>query len=151
MSAMAVHVISGSLTGGRRSWSRQCRPDLMSRDLSRDTAKRGFTRTRRLENYTPAMGYAPRALSRAELTGAGTGAKKSSTGGAFWKPNVSWHTATRRPPKSLRSLASPAPPNFSEFFHQLIGHSPIASRATVRRGSSEDGRGEMPGTGRPHR
>ncbi|WP_443077862.1 hypothetical protein [Streptomyces sp. NBC_01450] len=38
--------------------------------------------------------------------------------------------------------------NFCEFFHQLIGHSPIASRATVRRRSSEDGLGDMPGTGR---
>ncbi|MEU0821314.1 helix-turn-helix domain-containing protein [Streptomyces mirabilis] len=41
--------------------------------------------------------------------------------------------------------------NFSKFFHQLIGQSPISSHATVRRRSSEDGRGDMTGTGRPRR
>ncbi|WP_328514075.1 hypothetical protein [Streptomyces mirabilis] len=41
--------------------------------------------------------------------------------------------------------------NYSKFFHQLIGQSPISSRATVRRRSSEDGRGDMPGSGRPRR
>ncbi|MEU8905716.1 hypothetical protein [Streptomyces mirabilis] len=41
--------------------------------------------------------------------------------------------------------------NSSKYFHQLIGQSPISSRATVHRRSSEDGRGELPGTGRPRR
>ncbi|MFJ6893866.1 helix-turn-helix domain-containing protein [Streptomyces hokutonensis] len=44
--------------------------------------------------------------------------------------------------------------NFSKFFHQRIGHSPVASRATVRRRSSEDGQaicpvpGDLAGEGR---
>ncbi|MFJ3308442.1 helix-turn-helix domain-containing protein [Streptomyces sp. NPDC086549] len=57
------------------------------------------------------------------------------------------------PPASCiaAQLGSTSATNFSKFFHQFIGHSPIASRATDRRRSSEDGQGHMPGTGRPHR
>jgi AraC-like DNA-binding protein len=39
--------------------------------------------------------------------------------------------------------------NFSKFFHQRTGQSPIAFRATVRGRSSEDGGSEAPDARRP--
>lgn len=72
----------------------------------------------------PLEGRADRSRDRGE---------KSSTGGSFWKPNVSWRTATSRSPVSRRSSASPARPTPASISISSSAslRSPLARLSTV--------------------
>ncbi|MFK0022617.1 helix-turn-helix domain-containing protein [Streptomyces sp. NPDC090798] len=117
----------------------------------RDAVERDFTRTRRLEDYARALGYSPRTLSRAALTGAGVGAKEFIDQRVVLEAKRLLAHGNQPAARVAAQLGFSSATNFSKFFHQRTGQSPIAFRATVRGRSSEDGGSEAPDARRPGR
>ncbi|MFD3513689.1 helix-turn-helix domain-containing protein [Streptomyces sp. NPDC058657] len=98
----------------------------------RDAVERDFARTRRVEDYARALGYAPRTLSRATLAAAGVGAKEFIDRRVVLEARRllahSDHSAARV--AGLLGFGDAA--NFGKFFHQRTGTSPLAFRASAR-------------------
>jgi AraC-like DNA-binding protein len=116
----------------------------------RDAVERDFARTRRLEDYARALGYSPRTLSRATLAGAGVGAKEFIDRRVILEAKRLLAHGNQSASRIGAQLGFTSANNFSKYFQQRTGQSPITFRATVRGRSSESGRG-VPGTGRPGR
>ncbi|MEU1193734.1 AraC family transcriptional regulator [Streptomyces sp. NPDC005859] len=117
----------------------------------RDAVERDFTRTRRLEDYAHALGYSPRTLSRATLAGAGVGAKEFIDRRVILEAKRLLAHGDQSASRIAAQLGFTSATNFSKYFQQRAGQSPIAFRATVRGRSSESGRGGVSGTGRAER
>ncbi|MFG2129284.1 helix-turn-helix domain-containing protein [Streptomyces sp. NPDC048751] len=113
----------------------------------RDAVERDFTRTRRLEEYAQALGYSSRTLSRATLAGAGVGAKEFIDRRVILEAKRLLAHGDLSASRIAAQLGFTSATNFSKYFQQRTGQSPIAFRATVRGRSSESGGGEVPGTG----
>ncbi|MEU3620543.1 AraC family transcriptional regulator [Streptomyces sp. NPDC006872] len=117
----------------------------------RDAVERDFTRTRRLEDYAQALGYSPRTLSRAALAGAGVGAKEFIDRRVVLEAKRLLAHGNQSAARIAAQLGFTSATNFSKFFHQRTGQSPIAFRSTVRGRSSQDGGSEAPDARRPGR
>ena len=112
----------------------------------RDAVERDFTRTRRLEDYARALGYSPRTLSRATLAGAGVGAKEFIDRRVILEAKRLLAHGDQSASRIAAQLGFTSATNFSKYFHQRTGQSPIAFRATVRGRSPErGGRGDGDG------
>lgn len=100
----------------------------------RDAVERDFTRTRRLEDYADALGYSARTLSRATQAAAGVNAKEYIDRRTILEAKRllahSDHTAAQ----IAARLGFASATNFSKYFHQRVGTTPIAFRTAVRVG-----------------
>ncbi len=98
----------------------------------RDAVERGFAHTRSVEDYAAQLGYSPRTLARAAFAATGTGAKefidRRITLEAKRLLAHSDHTAA----KIAHDLGFNDATNFSKYFHQRIGQTPIAFRTKAR-------------------
>ncbi|WP_406451241.1 AraC family transcriptional regulator [Streptomyces sp. NBC_01622] len=117
----------------------------------RDAVERDFTRTRRLEDYARTLGYSPRTLSRAALVGAGVGAKEFIDQRVVLEAKRLLAHGNQSAARVAAQLGFTSASNFSKYFHQRTGQSPIAFRVAVRGRSSEDGGSEAPAARRPGR
>ena len=94
--------------------------------------ERGFARTRRVEDYAAQLGYSPRTLARAAFAATGMGAKefidRRITLEAKRLLAHSDHTAA----KIAHDLGFNDATNFSKYFHQRTGQTPIAFRTNAR-------------------
>ncbi|MGI5192652.1 helix-turn-helix domain-containing protein [Streptomyces sp. CA-288835] len=113
----------------------------------REAVERDFARTRRLEDYARALGYSPRTLSRATLAGAGVGAKEFIDRRVILEAKRLLAHGDQPASRIAAQLGFTSATNFSKYFHQRTGQSPIAFRATVRGRTSESGGGAVPRTG----
>ncbi|WP_328766547.1 helix-turn-helix domain-containing protein [Streptomyces sp. NBC_00286] len=113
----------------------------------REAVERDFARTRRLEDYARALGYSPRTLSRATLADAGVGAKEFIDRRVILEAKRLLAHGDQPASRIAAQLGFTSATNFSKYFHQRTGQSPIAFRATVRGRSSECGGGAVPRTG----
>jgi AraC-like DNA-binding protein len=98
----------------------------------RDAVERDFTRIRRLEDYARALGYSARTLSRATQAAAGVNAKEFIDRRVVLEARRllahSDHTAAQ----IAARLGFTSATNFSKYFHQRTGTTPIAFRTAAR-------------------
>ncbi|MEV7388881.1 AraC family transcriptional regulator [Streptomyces sp. NPDC091215] len=117
----------------------------------RDAVERDFTRTRRLEDYARALGYSPRTLSRTTLAGAGVGAKEFIDRRVILEAKRLLAHGDQSASRIAAQLGFTSSTNFSKFFQQRTGQSPIAFRSTVRGHSAKNDPGDAARTGRSER
>ncbi|WP_174857486.1 helix-turn-helix transcriptional regulator [Streptomyces sioyaensis] len=98
----------------------------------RDAVDRDFTRTRRLEDYAQALGYSTRTLSRATLAAAGVGAKEFIDRRVILEARRLLAHGDQSASRIAAQLGFSSATNFSKFFHQRTGQSPVAFRTAVR-------------------
>ncbi len=98
----------------------------------RDAVERDFTRVRRVEDYAHALGYSPRTLSRATLAAAGVGAKEFLDRRVILEAKRLLAHSDRSAAQIATQLGFSSATNFTKYFHQRTGASPIAFRAQVR-------------------
>ncbi|GLF95505.1 helix-turn-helix transcriptional regulator [Streptomyces yaizuensis] len=98
----------------------------------RDAVEKDFTRTRRVEDYAQALGYAPRTLSRATLAGAGLGAKEFIDRRVVLEAKRLLAHSDRTAARIAHQLGFSSATHFSKYFNQRTGQTPIAFRDTVR-------------------
>lgn len=115
----------------------------------RDAVERDFTRTRRLADYARALGYSPRTLPRATLAGAGVGAKEFIDRRVILEAERLLTHGDQPASRIAAQLSFTSATDFSTYFDQRTGQSPITFRATVLGRSAKNGPGDTPGTGRP--
>ncbi|SDT16036.1 helix-turn-helix domain-containing protein [Actinoplanes derwentensis] len=98
----------------------------------RDAVERDFNRNRRLEDYAHRLGYSARTLSRATQAAAGVNAKDYIDRRVVLEAKRllahSEHTAAQ----IAARLGFTSATNFSKYFHQRTGVTPIMFRGTVR-------------------
>ena len=98
----------------------------------RDAVERDFTRIRRLEDYAHALGYSARTLSRATQAAAGVNAKEFIDRRVVLEARRllahSDHTAAQ----IAARLGFTSATNFSKYYHQRTGTTPIAFRIATR-------------------
>jgi AraC-like DNA-binding protein len=98
----------------------------------RDAVERDFARTRRLDDYARRLGYSARTLSRATQAAAGVNAKDFIDRRTILEAKRllahSDHTAAQ----IAARLGFTSATNFSKYFHQRAGTTPIAFRAGLR-------------------
>lgn len=99
----------------------------------RDAVERDFSRIRRLEDYARALGYSARTLSRATQAAAGVNAKEFIDRRVVLEARRllahSDHTAAQ----IAARLGFTSATNFSKYFHQRTGTTPIAFRTALLR------------------
>ena len=98
----------------------------------RDAVETRFTSTRRLEDYARALGYSTRTLSRASMDAAGVGAKEYIDRRVLLEAKRLLAHGDQPAAKIAARLGFSSATNFSKFFHQRTGTSPLAFRHTVR-------------------
>ena len=98
----------------------------------RDAVERDFTSVRRVEDYARTLGYSPRTLSRATMTSAGVGAKDFIDRRVILEARRLLAHSDRSAEQIAAQLGFSSATNFSKFFRQRAGASPIAFRADVR-------------------
>ncbi|MEU0565988.1 helix-turn-helix transcriptional regulator [Nonomuraea sp. NPDC005983] len=104
----------------------------------RDAVETGFTRTHRVEDYARALGYSPRTLSRATLAAAGIGAKEFIDRRIVLEAKRLLAHGDQPAAHIAARLGFSSATNFSKYFHQRTGTTPIAFRATVRGPGRQD-------------
>ncbi|BBC39035.1 hypothetical protein SGFS_103290 [Streptomyces graminofaciens] len=102
----------------------------------RDALERDFTRTRRVEDYARTLGYSARTLSRATLAAAGLGAKELVDRRVVLEAKRLLAHSDRTAAQIAGQLGFANPTQFSKYFHQRTGRSPIDFRRSVRRETS---------------
>ncbi|MCX4984760.1 helix-turn-helix transcriptional regulator [Streptomyces sp. NBC_00572] len=98
----------------------------------RDAVEQDFTRTRRVEEYARALGYAPRTLSRATLAATGLGAKEFIDRRVVLEAKRLLAHSDLPAARIADHLGFSSATHFSKFFHQRTGQTPIAFRDVVR-------------------
>ncbi|MBL1098414.1 helix-turn-helix transcriptional regulator [Streptomyces sp. 205] len=98
----------------------------------RNAVERDFTRTRTLDDYARALGYSPRTLSRATLTAAGVNAKEFIDRRVILEAKRLLAHGDDPATRIAAHLGFSSATNFSKYFHQRTGQSPIAFRVNVR-------------------
>ncbi|MFJ3171948.1 helix-turn-helix domain-containing protein [Streptomyces roseus] len=98
----------------------------------RDAVEEGFTRSRRVEDYARLLGYSPRTLTRAATAGAGVGAKEFIDRRIVLEAKRLLAHGDRSAVQISQHLGFSSATNFSKYFHQRTGQSPIAFRTAVR-------------------
>ncbi|WP_233413485.1 AraC family transcriptional regulator [Nucisporomicrobium flavum] len=100
----------------------------------RDAVERDFTRTRRLEDYARALGYSARTLSRATQAATGVNAKEFIDRRVVLQARRLLAHSDDTAAQIATRLGFTSATNFSKYFHQRTGTTPIAFRAAVRAG-----------------
>jgi AraC-like DNA-binding protein len=98
----------------------------------RDAVERDFTRTRRLEDYARALGYSARTLSRATQAAAGVNAKEFIDRRVVLEARRLLAHSDQTAAQIAARLGFTSATNFSKYFHQRTGTTPIAFRTTTR-------------------
>ncbi|TPQ23970.1 helix-turn-helix domain-containing protein [Streptomyces sporangiiformans] len=98
----------------------------------RDALETAFTRTRRVEDYAHMLGYSTRTLSRATLAAAGLGAKEFIDRRVVLEAKRLLAHSDRTAAQIADQLGFADPTQFSKYFHQRAGQSPIGFRRSVR-------------------
>jgi AraC-like DNA-binding protein len=98
----------------------------------RDAVESDFTSVRRVEDYARVLGYSPRTLSRATIASAGTGPKDFIDRRVILEARRLLAHSDRSAAQIAAQLGFSSATNFSKFFRQRTGASPIAFRADVR-------------------
>ena len=98
----------------------------------RDAVETRFTSTRRLEDHARAPGYPTRTLSRASTDAAGVGAKEYIDRRVLLEAKQLLAHGDQPAAKIAARLGFSSATNFSKFFHQRTGMTPVAFRQAVR-------------------
>ncbi|MEU8663549.1 helix-turn-helix domain-containing protein [Actinoplanes philippinensis] len=99
----------------------------------RDAVERDFTRTRRLEDYARRLGWSARTLSRATRAAAGVNAKDFIDRRLVLEAKRLLAHSDQTAAQIAARLGFTSATNFSKYFLQRAGVTPIAFRAAVRR------------------
>lgn len=100
----------------------------------RDAVERDFARTRRVEDYARALGYSARTLSRATRAATGVHAKEFIDRRVVLQARRLLAHGDDTAAQIAARLGFTSATNFSKYFHQRTGTTPIAFRAAVRPG-----------------
>lgn len=98
----------------------------------RDAVERSFTRTRRLEDYARTLGYSTRTLTRATRSAAGVNAKDFIDRRTILEAKRLLAHSDQTAAQVAAGLGFSSATNFTKYFHQRTGTTPIAFRALVR-------------------
>ncbi|MFJ8584852.1 helix-turn-helix domain-containing protein [Streptomyces sp. NPDC093595] len=98
----------------------------------RDAVEEGFARSRRVEDYAGALGYSPRTLTRATRAAAGVGAKEFIDRRLVLEAKRLLAHSHRSAAQISQQLGFSSATNFSKYFQQRTGQSPIAFRTAIR-------------------
>jgi AraC-like DNA-binding protein len=98
----------------------------------RDAVETDFASTRRLEDYARTLGYSTRTLSRASLDAAGVAAKEYIDRRVLLEAKRLLAHGDQPAAKIAVRLGFSSGTNFSKFFRQRAGTSPLAFRHAVR-------------------
>ncbi|WP_406397961.1 helix-turn-helix transcriptional regulator [Streptomyces sp. NBC_00879] len=98
----------------------------------RDEVEREFASTRRLDDYAHALGYSARTLSRATLAAAGVGAKEFIDRRVVLEAKRLLAHSDLPAVRIAAQLGFSSATNFSKYFHQRTGQTPIAFRESAR-------------------
>jgi AraC-like DNA-binding protein len=98
----------------------------------RDAVERDFASIRGVEDYARRLGYSPRTLSRAAMASAGVGAKDFIDRRVILEARRLLAHSDRSAAQIATQLGFSSATNFTKFFRQRTGASPIAFRAEVR-------------------
>jgi AraC-like DNA-binding protein len=98
----------------------------------RDAVERDFTRTRRLEDYAARLGWSARTLSRATQAAAGVNAKDFIDRRLILEAKRLLAHSDQTAAQIAARLGFTSATNFTKYFHQRAGTTPIAFRAAVR-------------------
>jgi AraC-like DNA-binding protein len=104
----------------------------------RDAVEREFTRTRRLQDYARTLGYSDRTLSRATRAAAGVNAKEFIDRRIVLQARRLLAHTDHPAAQIAARLGFTSATNFSKYFHQRTGTTPIAFRTAVRAGTPSD-------------
>ncbi|WP_232234568.1 AraC family transcriptional regulator [Actinoplanes sp. N902-109] len=103
----------------------------------RDAVERDFARTRRLEDYARALGYSTRTLSRATQAAAGVNAKEFIDRRVVLQARRLLAHSDDTAAQIAARLGFTSATNFSKYFHQRTGTTPIAFREAVQAGNGD--------------
>ncbi|MFH8409545.1 helix-turn-helix domain-containing protein [Streptomyces sp. NPDC018019] len=98
----------------------------------RDAVERGFTRTRRVEDYARQLGYSPRTLSRATAAATGVGAKEFIDRRVVLEAKRLLAHGDQTAARIAVRLGFADAANFAKFFQHRTGSTPISFRTEVR-------------------
>lgn len=98
----------------------------------RHTVETRFASTRRVEDYARTLGYSARTLSRASMDAAGVGAKEYIDRRVLLEAKRLLAHGDQPAAKIAARLGFSSATNFSKFFRQRTGTSPLAFRHAVR-------------------
>ncbi|MER8186933.1 AraC family transcriptional regulator [Kitasatospora sp. NPDC094015] len=98
----------------------------------REAVERDFARSHRVEDYAHRLGYAPRTLTRATRAAAGVGAKEFIDRRIVLEARRLLAHGDHSAARISQQLGFSSATNFSKYFHQRTGQSPIAFRTAVR-------------------
>jgi AraC-like DNA-binding protein len=98
----------------------------------RDAVERDFASIRGVEDYARRLGYSPRTLSRATMASAGVGAKDFIDRRVVLEARRLLAHSDRSAAQIATQLGFSSASNFTKFFRQRTGASPIVFRAEVR-------------------
>ncbi|MFK8846813.1 AraC family transcriptional regulator [Streptomyces sp. Ac-502] len=98
----------------------------------RDAVERGFTRSRRVEDYARALGYSPRTLSRATAAATGVGAKEFIDRRVVLEAKRLLAHGDQTAARIAVRLGFADAANFAKFFQHRTGSTPISFRTEVR-------------------
>ena len=108
----------------------------------RDAVERHFTGTRRVEDYARMLGYSGRTLARATLTGAGLSAKEFIDRRVVLEAKRRLAHGDETAAQISDHLGFVTPSQFSKYFMQRTGSSPIDFRKTSRGGTADEYSGD---------
>ncbi|MEU7157297.1 AraC family transcriptional regulator [Streptomyces chrestomyceticus] len=98
----------------------------------RDAVERGFTRSRRVEDYARALGYSSRTLSRATAAATGVGAKEFIDRRVVLEAKRLLAHGDQTAARIAVRLGFADAANFAKFFQHRTGSTPISFRTEVR-------------------
>jgi AraC-like DNA-binding protein len=104
----------------------------------RDAVERDFTRTRRLQDYAHALGYSARTLTRATRAAAGVNAKEFIDRRVVLQARRLLAHSDDTAAQIATRLGFTSATNFSKYFHQRTGTTPIAFRAAIHASTPPD-------------
>ncbi|MFD7664345.1 helix-turn-helix domain-containing protein [Streptomyces sp. NPDC059788] len=98
----------------------------------RDAVERGFTHSRRVEDYARQLGYSPRTLSRATAAATGVGAKEFIDRRVVLEAKRLLAHGDQTAARIAVRLGFADAANFAKFFQHRTGSTPISFRTEVR-------------------
>jgi AraC-like DNA-binding protein len=100
----------------------------------RDAVEQDFTRSRRLDDYAHRLGYSARTLSRATQAAAGVNAKDFIDRRVILEAKRLLAHGDEPAARIATRLGFTSATNFSKYFHQRAGLTPLAFRTRIRAG-----------------
>jgi AraC-like DNA-binding protein len=98
----------------------------------RNAVEQNFGHSRRVEDYARTLGYSPRTLSRATLAAAGVTAKEFVDRRVILEAKRLLAHGDHTAAQIASRLGFTSATNFSKYFHQRTGSTPIGFRAAIR-------------------